>query len=59
VLTPEHVAQLTIEAMSGPEPFLVLPHPRVGASFLRKAQDYDAWLDRTRRRLRRMSAAST
>jgi short-subunit dehydrogenase len=59
VLTPEYVAQLTVEAMTGSEPFLVLPHPRVGESFLRKAQDYDAWLDRTRGRLRRMSAAST
>jgi NAD(P)-dependent dehydrogenase (short-subunit alcohol dehydrogenase family) len=58
VLTPEYVAQLTVDAMVGPEPFLVLPHPRVGQSFLRKAQDYDAWLDRTRSRLRRMAADS-
>ena len=58
VLTPEHVARVTIDAMTGSEPFLVLPHPRVGESFLRKAQDYDAWLDRTRARLRRMSAES-
>lgn len=57
VLTPEHVAELTVGAMAGDEPFLVLPHPRVGESFLRKAQDYDAWLDRTRARLQRMSAA--
>ena len=57
VLTPEHVAELTVEAMAGAEPFLVLPHPRVGESFLRKAQDYDAWLARTRERLRRMAAA--
>lgn len=58
VLTPEHVADLTVDAMSGAEPFLVLPHPRVGESFLRKAQDYDAWLARTRGRLQRMTAAS-
>jgi hypothetical protein len=30
---------------------LILPHPRVGESFLRKATDYDAWLSRTRDRL--------
>ena len=58
VLTPEHVAALTVDAMAGGEPFLVLPHPRVGESFLRKAQDYDAWLARTRDRLRRMAAPS-
>ncbi len=32
----------------------ILPHPRVGASFLRKATDYDAWLSRTRDRLAKM-----
>jgi len=36
------------------ERFLILPHPRVADSFLRKATDYDAWLDRTRGRLRTM-----
>ena len=30
------------------------PHPRVGESFLRKAGDYDRWLEGTNRRLRRM-----
>jgi len=55
-ITPEYVAQLTIDAMTGSEPFLVLPHPRVGASFLRKAQDYDGWLERTRNRLERLAA---
>ena len=34
--------------------FLALPHPRVAESFRRKADDYDAWLERTSRRLRRM-----
>jgi NAD(P)-dependent dehydrogenase (short-subunit alcohol dehydrogenase family) len=56
ILTPEYVAELTIAAMRDSEPFLVLPHPRVGESFLRKAQDYDAWLERTRGRLERMRA---
>jgi NAD(P)-dependent dehydrogenase (short-subunit alcohol dehydrogenase family) len=54
VLSPEDVAEMTIDAMAGEEPFLVLPHPRVGDSFLRKAQDYDAWLDRTRSRVQRI-----
>ena len=57
ILTPEQVAAMTIDAMTGDEPFLVLPHPRVGASFLRKAQNYDAWLESTRGRLQRMTAA--
>ncbi len=42
-----------IEAMDA-ERFLILPHPRVGASFPRKATDYDAWLSRTRDRLAKM-----
>ncbi|MEU7811734.1 SDR family NAD(P)-dependent oxidoreductase [Pseudonocardia sp. NPDC049154] len=56
LLTPEQVADTTVAAMEGAEPFLVLPHRRVGESFLRKATDYDAWLDRTRGRLQRMRA---
>jgi len=56
VLAPEDVATMTVAAMTGAEPFLVLPHPRVGESFLRKAQDYEAWLARTRARLQRMAA---
>lgn len=59
ILTPEVVAEMTIDAMTEPEPFLVLAHPRVGDSFLRKAQDYDAWLERTRGRLQQMAAASS
>lgn len=54
ILSPEDVADQTVQAMAGTEPFLVLPHPRVAQSFLRKATDYDAWLDRTRARLQRM-----
>jgi NAD(P)-dependent dehydrogenase (short-subunit alcohol dehydrogenase family) len=53
VLMPEDVAGTVIEAMAA-ERFLILPHPRVGESFLRKATDYDAWLSRTSDRLRRM-----
>jgi NAD(P)-dependent dehydrogenase (short-subunit alcohol dehydrogenase family) len=50
---PEDVAGTVIEAMAA-ERFLILPDPRVGASFLRQATDYDAWLSRTRERLRAM-----
>jgi NAD(P)-dependent dehydrogenase (short-subunit alcohol dehydrogenase family) len=53
VLMPEDVAATVVEAMDE-ERFLILPHPRVGESFLRKATDYDRWLDGTRRRLQRM-----
>ena len=53
VLMPEDVAATVIEAMDAGR-FLILPHPRVGESFRRKANDYDAWLNRTRDRLRAM-----
>jgi NAD(P)-dependent dehydrogenase (short-subunit alcohol dehydrogenase family) len=54
VLMPDDVAGTVLEAMTGDERFLILPHPRVAESFLRKATDYDRWLDGTRRRLLRM-----
>ncbi len=57
ILLPEDVAQMVVEAMER-EQFLILPHPRVGQSFLRKATDYDGWLDGTRRRLRRLASVS-
>jgi hypothetical protein len=53
VVEPELVADLALEGMAQRH-FLVLPHPRVGESFLRKAGDYDRWLEGTNRRLRRM-----
>jgi NAD(P)-dependent dehydrogenase (short-subunit alcohol dehydrogenase family) len=53
VVEPELCAAMTLEAMEAGR-FLVLPHPRVADSFLRKATDYDAWLTRTNQRLRRM-----
>jgi NAD(P)-dependent dehydrogenase (short-subunit alcohol dehydrogenase family) len=53
VIEPEECARLTLEAMAAGR-FLVLPHPRVGESFARKAGDYDRWLEGTNRRLRRM-----
>jgi hypothetical protein len=53
VVEPEVCADMTVDAMAAGR-FLVLPHPRVGESFARKAGDYDRWLDGTNRRLRRM-----
>jgi NAD(P)-dependent dehydrogenase (short-subunit alcohol dehydrogenase family) len=53
IIEPEECAALTLDAAEKGH-FLVLPHPRVGDSFLRKAGDYDAWLEKTNRRLRRM-----
>jgi NAD(P)-dependent dehydrogenase (short-subunit alcohol dehydrogenase family) len=53
VVEPELVADMALAAMAERR-FLVLPHPRVGESFLRKADDYDQWLEGTNRRLRRM-----
>lgn len=53
VVSPELCADMTLDAMRDRR-FLVLPHSRVGESFLRKASDYDRWLEGTNRRLRRM-----
>jgi NAD(P)-dependent dehydrogenase (short-subunit alcohol dehydrogenase family) len=53
IVEPELCADMTLDAMAL-ERFLVLPHPRVGESFARKAADYDRWLEGTNRRLRRM-----
>ena len=53
VVEPELCADMALEAMAEGR-FLVLPHPRVGESFARKANDYDRWLEGTNRRLRQM-----
>jgi NAD(P)-dependent dehydrogenase (short-subunit alcohol dehydrogenase family) len=53
VVEPELCADMTLDAMRDAR-FLVLPHPRVGESFARKADNYDAWIAGTNRRLRRM-----
>lgn len=53
ILRPIDVADVVLEAMAD-ERFLILPHPRVGESFARKAADYQGWIERTRRRLLRM-----
>jgi NAD(P)-dependent dehydrogenase (short-subunit alcohol dehydrogenase family) len=53
VVEPELCAEMTLDALALGH-FLVLPHPRVGESFQRKAGDYDRWIQGTNRRLRRM-----
>lgn len=53
VVEPEDCARMTLDAAAAGN-FLVLPHPRVGESFLRKATDYNAWLARTNQRLQKM-----
>jgi NAD(P)-dependent dehydrogenase (short-subunit alcohol dehydrogenase family) len=58
MLLPEDVAVTSIDAMEDDEPFLILPHERVGVSFRRKADDYDAWIDRTGERITRMRDAA-
>jgi NAD(P)-dependent dehydrogenase (short-subunit alcohol dehydrogenase family) len=55
VVEPEDCATCALEALDRGH-FLALPHPRVGESFARKANDYDAWLSRTSARLGRMRA---
>jgi NAD(P)-dependent dehydrogenase (short-subunit alcohol dehydrogenase family) len=54
VLTAESVAETVVATMSGDESFLILPHERVRDSFRRKAEDYDAWLGKTRQRVLRI-----
>ena len=47
-LDPEEVAGAVVEGLAA-ERFLILPHPRVGLYFRRKADDYDRWLAGMRR----------
>jgi NAD(P)-dependent dehydrogenase (short-subunit alcohol dehydrogenase family) len=56
VVEPEDCATCALDALEAGH-FLALPHARVGESFARKANDYDAWLSRTSQRLRRMRVA--
>jgi NAD(P)-dependent dehydrogenase (short-subunit alcohol dehydrogenase family) len=57
MLLPEDVAAFAVDAMEGSEPFLILPHPKVGESFKRKADDYDGWIRRIRSRTEAIRAA--
>jgi NAD(P)-dependent dehydrogenase (short-subunit alcohol dehydrogenase family) len=52
--TPEEVAQSVVDGLAA-EHFLILPNPRVGSSFLHKAEDYDRWLDHTAGRIAAMN----
>jgi NAD(P)-dependent dehydrogenase (short-subunit alcohol dehydrogenase family) len=51
IVEPVECAEQTVAAMREGR-FLVLPHPQVGRSFRRKAEDYDTWLAQTAERLR-------
>jgi NAD(P)-dependent dehydrogenase (short-subunit alcohol dehydrogenase family) len=55
VVEPEDCARQALDAAAAGH-FLALPHPRVGQSFLRKATDYDQWLERTNQRLQAMGS---
>lgn len=44
VLTPEQVADITVDALAGDEMF-ILPHPEVAAYYAARATTPDAWLD--------------
>lgn len=43
VQTPAEIAEHAVAGLEA-ETFLILPNPRVGGSFRKKATDYDAWL---------------
>ncbi|MGH8990704.1 MAG: SDR family oxidoreductase [Acidimicrobiia bacterium] len=47
-IEPEDVAEAVVEGLAA-ERFLILPSPRVGEYFRRKAEDYDRWLTGMRR----------
>lgn len=53
IVEPELCAAMLLVGLAQGH-FLVLPHPRVRESFLRKAGDYDRWLEGTNRKLRKM-----
>jgi NAD(P)-dependent dehydrogenase (short-subunit alcohol dehydrogenase family) len=53
--TPEEVADITLQGLAE-ERFLILPNPKVGSSFLHKAEDYDRWLTHTRNRVAAMKS---
>lgn len=57
VQSPEEVAEITLAGLAE-ERFLILPNPRVGSSFLHKAEDYDRWLAHTAKRVDAMKQAT-
>ena len=51
--TPAEIAEAVIAGLAA-ETFLILPNPAVGGSFRKKGADYDAWIERTQKRLAAM-----
>jgi NAD(P)-dependent dehydrogenase (short-subunit alcohol dehydrogenase family) len=50
VQTPAEIADVAVKGLDE-ERFLILPNPAVGGSFRKKAEDYDAWLARSIKRI--------
>jgi len=57
-IEPEDVAEAVVRGLAE-ERFLILPHPEVAEFFLRKARDYDRWLDGMRRLQRQLESVAT
>ena len=58
MLEPDQVADVVIDGLDA-ESFLILPHPEVREYFLRKASDYERWLNGMRRLQTRFGGAGT
>jgi NAD(P)-dependent dehydrogenase (short-subunit alcohol dehydrogenase family) len=56
MLEPDQVADVVVAGLDA-ESFLILPHPEVREYFLRKASDYERWLNGMRRLQRRFGGA--
>ena len=56
MLEPDQVADAVVEGLDA-ESFLILPHPEVREYFLRKASDYERWLNGMRRLQTRFGGA--
>ena len=56
MLEPDQVAEVVVEGLDA-ESFLILPHPEVREYFLRKASDYERWLNGMRRLQTRFGGA--
>jgi hypothetical protein len=50
VQSPAEIADVAVKGLDE-ERFLILPNPAVGGSFRKKAEDYDAWLARSIKRI--------
>lgn len=54
-IEPEEVAEVVVQGLAD-ERFLILPHEDVGEFFVRKATDYDRWLEGMRRLQRQVQS---